>query len=123
MPTGISFTCPTKNRIGSDRGTGMYVREEDVFSAIYYQLKLLLKSNSNIYVGYHSKMTMLEWEIAEFREILSYPMKNARILYEQLVCKEIGKNTYFEEKAKINEAKDRLECVEQRLDIHERQYQ
>ena len=42
---------------------------------------------------------------------------------EQLVCKEIDKNTYFEEKAKINEAKDRLECVEQRLDIHERQYQ
>lgn len=42
---------------------------------------------------------------------------------EQLVCKKIDKNTYFEEKAKINEAKDRLECVEQRLDIHERQYQ
>lgn len=54
------FTCPTNNRIGSDHRTGMYVREEDIFSAIYYQLKLFLKSNSNIRVGYRSKKTMLE---------------------------------------------------------------
>ncbi len=117
------FTCPTNNRVGSDKCTGMYVREEDIFSAIYYQLKLFLKSNSNICVGYHSKKAVLEQEIAEFREILSDPMENARILYEQLVCEEIDKDTYLAEKAKINEAKERLECVEQRLDTHERQYQ
>ncbi len=117
------FTCPTNNRVGSDRCKGMYVREEDIFSAIYYQLKLFLKSNSNICVGYHSKRAVLEQEIAEFWEILSNPMERTRMLYEQLVCKEIDKDTYFEEKAKINEAKDRLECVEQRLDTHEQQYQ
>lgn len=61
------FICPTNNCIGSDRCTGIYVREEDIFSAIYYQLKLFLKSNSNIRVGYHSKKTVLEQEIAEFR--------------------------------------------------------
>lgn len=61
------FICPINNGIGSDRCTGMYVREEDIFSAIYYQLKLFLKSNSNIRVGYHSKKTVLEQEIAEFR--------------------------------------------------------
>jgi len=101
----------------------MYVREEDIFSAIYYQLKLFLKSNSNFRVGYHSKKTTLEQEIAEFRKILSDPMENARILYEQLVCEEIDKDTYLAEKAKINEARERLECVEQRLDTHEQQYQ
>ncbi len=117
------FICPTNNRVGSDKCTGMYVREEDIFSAIYYQLKLFLKSNSSIRVGYYSKKTMLEQEIAEFRDILSDPTEKTRKLYEQLVCGEIDKDTYFEEKAKINEAKDRLECVEQRLDANERQYQ
>ncbi len=117
------FTCPTNNRVGSDKCTGMYVREEDIFSTIYYQLKLFLKSNSNICVGYHSKRAVLEQEIAEFREILSDPVESTRMLYERLVCKEIDKNTYWAEKAKINEAKERLECVVQRLATHERQYQ
>lgn len=39
------FTCITKNRLGADKCTGMYVREEDVFSAVYYQL--------NLYIDYH----------------------------------------------------------------------
>lgn len=34
------FTCITKNRLGVGKCTGMYVREEDVFRAIYHQLKL-----------------------------------------------------------------------------------
>ena len=33
------FTCITKNRLGADKCTGMYAREEDVFNAIYRQLK------------------------------------------------------------------------------------
>lgn len=33
------FTCITKNRLGSDKCTGMYAREEDVLSTIYRQLK------------------------------------------------------------------------------------
>ena len=39
------FTCITKNRLGGDKCTGMYVREEDIFNAIYRQLK--------VYVGEH----------------------------------------------------------------------
>lgn len=101
----------------------MYVRKEDIFSATYYQLKLFLKPNGSIRVKYHSKKTMLEQEIVEFQEILSDPMENTRMLYEQLVCKEIDKDTYLAEKAKINESGERLESVVQRLDVHERQYQ
>lgn len=66
---------------------------------------------------------MLEQEIAEFREILSDSVERTRMLYEQIVCQEIDKDTYWTEKAKINEAKERLECVKQQLDVHERQYQ
>lgn len=37
------FTCITKNRLGVGKCTGMYVREEDVFHAIYHQLKIYVK--------------------------------------------------------------------------------
>ena len=33
------FTCITKKRLGANKCTGMYAREEDVLSAVYYQLK------------------------------------------------------------------------------------
>ena len=33
------FTCITKNRLGADKYTGMYAREEDVLRTIYCQLK------------------------------------------------------------------------------------
>ena len=37
------FTCISKNRLGADKCTGMYAREEDVLSAVYYQLKQYMK--------------------------------------------------------------------------------
>lgn len=39
------FTCITKNRLGAGRCTGMYVREEDIFKAIYHQLKLYIEEH------------------------------------------------------------------------------
>lgn len=36
------FTCITKNRLGVDKCTGMYVREEDIFCEIYKQLKVYI---------------------------------------------------------------------------------
>lgn len=39
------FTCITKNRLDADKCRGMYAREEDIFNAIYRQLK--------VYVGEH----------------------------------------------------------------------
>ena len=36
------FTFNTNNRLEAGKCTGMYVREEDIFSTIYYQLKLYI---------------------------------------------------------------------------------
>jgi len=33
------FICNTNNRLGADKCTGIYIREEDIFHAIYCQLK------------------------------------------------------------------------------------
>lgn len=39
------FTCITKNRLGADKCTGMYAREEDIFNAIYRQLKVYVSEH------------------------------------------------------------------------------
>ncbi len=117
------FTCLTNNRIGSDRCTGMYVREEDIFSAIYYQLKLFVKANIDFSVGYQGKKAALEQEITELQETLSDPMECTRKLYEQFIFKEIDKDTYFVERAKVYAAKEQLENTRHELEIHEQRYQ
>lgn len=62
------FACLTNNRVGADGCTGMYVREEDIFSAIYHQLNLLVKANSNLNANYYTKTDELEREMAQCRE-------------------------------------------------------
>lgn len=117
------FTCLTNNRVGSDCCTGMYVREEDIFSAIYYQLKLFVKANIDFSVGYQDKKAALEQEIAELQEMLSDPMECTGKLYERFIFKEIDKDTYFVERAKVYAAKEHLEDTTQALNAHEQQYQ
>jgi hypothetical protein len=117
------FTCLTNNRVGADRCTGMYVREEDIFSAIYYQLKLFVKANIDFSVDYQGKKAALVQEIAELQEMLSDPMECTRTLYERFVRKEIDKDTYFVERAKVYAAKKRLENARHELGIHGQRYQ
>ena len=117
------FTCLTNNRVGADRCTGMYVREEDIFSAIYYQLKLFVKSNSDSNTNYAAKRDELEREVAQCREMLADPMACTMKIYEQLVLKELDKNTYLAERAKVYAAKERLEKVEAELEINKRRHE
>ena len=58
------FTCITKNRLGVGKCTGMYVREEDVFHAIYHQLKL--------YVNEHSPELTQVWLMVFLWILMSY---------------------------------------------------
>ncbi len=117
------FTCLTNNRVGSDRCTGMYVREEDIFSAVYYQLKLFVKTSIYFSVEYQGKKAALEQEIAKLQETLSDPMECTRKLYERFIFKEIDKDTYFVERAKVYAAKEHLENARRELGIHEQRYQ
>ena len=101
----------------------MYVREEDIFSAIYYQLKLLVKSNSDSNANYDARKAELEREAAQCREMLADPMTCTMKLYERLICKELDKETYLAEKAKVYAAKERLEKVEAELEINKRRHE
>lgn len=117
------FTYLTNNRVGANRRTGMYVREEDIFSAIYYQLKGYIKSRSGFSVEYDSKKEKLEQEITECQAILSDPLECGMRIYEQFVKNELDKDTYLAEKAKISEAKERLERVQHELKMRGCRYQ
>lgn len=117
------FTCLTNNRVGADRCTGMYVREEDIFSAIYYQLKLFVKANAEFNANYDANKAELELDVARCREMLADPMECTMRLYERLICKELDKDTYLAEKAKVYAAKERLEKAEAELDASRRRHE
>ena len=59
------FTCITKNRLGADRCTGMYVREEDVFNAIYHQLKLYMDKHFISVPQYKQQIQQLNEQIEQ----------------------------------------------------------
>ena len=117
------FTCLTNNRVGADRCTGMYVREEDIFSAIYHQLKLFVKANADFNVNYDAKKAELKLEVIQCREMLADPMECTMKLYERLICKELDKDNYLAEKAKVYAAKERLEKAEAELGASRRRHE
>lgn len=53
------FTCNINNRLGAGKCTGIYVREEDIFSTIYYQLKLYRQEHFISSLEYDEKMAQL----------------------------------------------------------------
>lgn len=85
------FTCITKNRLGADKCTGMYVREEDVLSAVYYQLKLYIDYLFITKDQYKQEIqhldSLIEAASLKYEEATDFSMK----LYEQYVMGEGSK--------------------------------
>ena len=85
------FTCITKNRLGADKCIGMYVREEDIFSAVYYQLKLYIDHLFITKDQYEQEIqhldSLIEAASLKYEEATDFSMK----LYEQYVMGEGSK--------------------------------
>ncbi len=62
------FTCITKNRLGTDKCTGMYVREEDIFHAIYRQLKDFVSEHYITDTQYKQKVQEFTNQIADLTQ-------------------------------------------------------
>ena len=58
--------CIIKNRLGASKCTSMYVREEDIFRAIYHQLKLYLNKHFISNLQYKQELSRLNNEIDQF---------------------------------------------------------
>jgi hypothetical protein len=73
------FTCITKNRLGANKCTGMYAREEDVLGAVYYQLKQYVDQNFITQGQYRLEMQRLDSSIEaaslKFEEATDFSMK------------------------------------------------
>lgn len=121
------FTCITKNRLGAGKCTGkcagMYVREEDVLSAIYHQLKLYVKEHFISDLQYRQEIKRLVNDIAQSDQQYQEAFKNAIHHYERFVYGEISKEEFRAVQDAANEKKAiRDGIITSKVD-YEKQYQ
>lgn len=116
------FTCITKNRLGADKCTGMYDRKEDVFNAIYRQLK--------DYVNEHYiTNSACKQQIQEYTEQIAVLAKrkiaawvNAMEHYEQYVQGKISKEEFRAVQDIASQAKEALIQTTEDKAAYEKQY-
>ena len=79
------FTCITKNRLGADKCTGMYAREEDVLSAVYNQLKQYVKLHFISSIRYKQEIEMMNEKIAIAAKAFEEAQTECRHRYERYI--------------------------------------
>ncbi len=116
------YTCITKNRIGADRCTGMYIREEDVIGAIYHQLKLYLKENAAMPFQLRERIDLLNKDLTQHMAAMESTQKNPALYYERYIAGEIDRDTFLLEQNKIRNSQEYLETLKSELKICEEEY-
>ena len=117
------FTCITNNRLGAGRCTGMYIREEDVFRAIYHQLKLYLKEHFISTVQYRQEMAEYDNRITYASQKHQLAYENGMRHYEKFVDGEIDRTELRTALDYANELKITLEGAVAKKIAFEKQYQ
>lgn len=116
------FTCITKNRLGSDKCTGMYAREEDVFNAIYRQLKDYVNVHYITNSAYKQQIQEYTEQIADLAQCKTTAWINAMEYYEQYVQGEISKEEFRAVQDVANQAKEVLIQATEGKATYETQY-
>lgn len=117
------FTCITNNRLGAGRCTGMYIREEDIFSSIYYQLKLYIKEHFISTIKYKQEIAEYDNQIANASQEYQIAFENGMRHYEKFVNGEIDRIELRAALDSANELKVALEGVVAQKTTYEKQYQ
>lgn len=117
------FTCITKNRLGADKCTGMYAREEDVLSAVYYQLKQYVNQHFIPRDQYKQKIqhldSIIEAASLKYEEAIEFTMKQ----YEKYVMGEGSKEAIVAARPAKEQAEAELNRVVAEKAAYEKQYQ
>lgn len=116
------FTCNTNNRFGAGKCTGMYVREEDIFSAIYHQLKLYIQRHFISSLQYDEEMAQLKAKLraqVEFRHAIT---ENPAMYYEQYVLGEITLDEFKVKQQKLRQAAQDQKAIELEIEECEQAY-
>ncbi len=117
------FTCITNNRLGAGRCTGMYVREEDIFRAIYRQLKLYLKEHFISTVQYRQDMAEYDNRITHASQEHQLAYENGMRCYEKFVDGEIDRAELRTALDLASELKIAFEDAVAQKTTYEKQYQ
>ena len=117
------FTCITNNRLGTGRCTGMYNREEDIFSSIYYQLKLYIKGHFILTIQYKQEIAEYDNQIVNASQEYQIAFENSMRHYEKFVNGEIDRIELRAALDSANELKVALEGVVVQKTTYEKQYQ
>lgn len=116
------FTCNTNNHLEAGKCTGMYVREEDIFSAIYYQLKLYIQEHFISSLENNEEMAQLKAKLdaqVEFRQAIA---ENPTMYYEQYVLGEITLDEFKVKQQKLRQAAENQKAIELEIEECERVY-
>ncbi len=116
------FTCITKNRLGADKCTGMYVREEDIFHAIYQQLEGYVKEHFISDLQYKRQMQEFNIQIADLSKRKTGAWIWAMEHYERFVQGEINREEFCTVQGAATDALKFLTEATKRKDSYEKQY-
>ena len=116
------FTCITKNRLGADKCTGMYTREEDIYNAIYRQLKDYVNEHYISNSAYKQQIQELTSQLANLTRRKTTAWINAMEHYEKYVQGEISKEEFRAVQDIANQAKGALIQAAESKAAYEKQY-
>ncbi len=116
------FTCITKNRLGADKCTGMYAREEDVINAIYRQLKDYVNEYYITNSAYKQKIQEYAEQITDLTQRKTTAWINAMEYYEQYVQGKISKEEFRAVQDIANQTKEVLIRATEGKAAYEKQY-
>ena len=116
------FTCITKNRLGADKCTGMYAREEDIFNTIYRQLKVYVSEHYITALQHKGEIQQFNDKIFELAQNSENAWANAMEYYEQYVRGEISKEALRTALDAAHEAKAVLDKASEQKAVYDKKY-
>lgn len=116
------FTCITKNRLGADKCTGMYAREEDIFNAIYRQLRTYVSEHYFTVLQHKQQIQQFNDKIFELAQSSEKAWTNAMEYYEQYVRGEVNKEALRSALDVAHNAKAVLAEVTEQKAAYEKEY-
>lgn len=116
------FTCITKNRLGADKCAGMYAREEDIFHAVYWQLKGYVKAHFISDLQYKQRMQEFNKQIAGLFRQKTEAWIRAMEHYERFIKDEISKEDFQVVQNAADNALMALSTATKCRDSYEKQY-
>jgi len=116
------FTCNTNNRLGAGKCTGMYIREEDVFNAIYRQMKDYVSEHYITDAQHKQQVQEFTAQIADFTQRNTSAWTDAMEHYERFVQGEISRGEFRAVQDIADEAKGLLSDATERRVAYEMQY-